>query len=98
MTRRRTYAVAFVAFVVILGGVAYWRSLYYPRNHPNIVLIIVDTLRPDHLPAYGYPRTTAPFLTQLSKNSAVFDAWSPTSWTKPAVATILTGLHPVRHQ
>src|SRR4029079_4522407 len=99
MTATRKFSlVAILALAVALGAVAYWRLIEFPRRHPNILLIIGDTLRADHLPMYGYSRPTAPFLTQMSRDSAVFDASSPTSWTKSAVATIMTGLHPVRHQ
>ena len=64
----------------------------------NVVLIVVDTLRQDHLKAYGYHRETAPTLSRLASEGVLWDGVSPTSWTKPAVASIFTGLHPVRHQ
>jgi arylsulfatase A-like enzyme len=63
-----------------------------------VVLVVVDTLRPDHLATYGYGRDTAPFLSALARQGAVFDGLSTSSWTKPATASLLTGLHPVRHQ
>lgn len=65
---------------------------------PNIVLVVVDTLRQDHLATYGYARDTAPFLGALARQGVVFDGLSPSSWTKPATASLLTGLHPLRHQ
>jgi arylsulfatase A-like enzyme len=64
----------------------------------NLVLIVVDTLRQDHLQAYGYRRETAPAFSRLAAEGVLWDGVSPTSWTKPAVASILTGLHPIRHQ
>jgi arylsulfatase A-like enzyme len=64
----------------------------------NVVIVLVDTLRQDHLQFYGYHRETAPTLGRLAAEGAVFDGISPTSWTKPAVASLLTGLHPLRHQ
>lgn len=70
-------------------------------SHPtplNLLLIVVDTLRQDHLQCYGYPRATAPTLCRLASEGAHLDAVSPTAWTKPAVASLLTGLHPLRHQ
>ena len=67
-----------------------------PRR--NLVLIVIDTLRRDHLATYGYGRDTAPALGRLAAEGAVLDGVSPTSWTQPATASILTGLHPVRHQ
>ena len=64
----------------------------------NLVLIVIDTLRQDHLRAYGYSRETGPTFTRLASEGVLWDGVSPTSWTKPAVASILTGLHPLRHQ
>ncbi len=68
-----------------------------PR-HPNVVLVMIDTLRPDHLPQYGYHQDTAPYLAELAGTSAVFaNAYSTSSWTAPAVASIFTGLYPPEH-
>jgi arylsulfatase A-like enzyme len=64
----------------------------------NLVLIVVDTLRQDHLPSYGYGRNTAPALSRLAAEGCQWDGISPTSWTKPAVASLVSGLHPLRHQ
>ena len=64
----------------------------------NMVLVVVDTLRSDHLSAYGYDRETAPVISWLAAEGVRWNGVSPTSWTKPAVASILTGLHPLRHQ
>ena len=63
-----------------------------------MVVVVIDTLRRDHLATYGYPRDTAPFLGELAREGAVFDGLSPSSWTKPSTASLLTGLHPLRHQ
>lgn len=69
-----------------------------PDERPDVALILIDTLRQDHLDLYGYPKETAPFLAELAKRSAVFDrAYSTSSWTAPATATVLTGLYPPRH-
>jgi arylsulfatase A-like enzyme len=70
------------------------------RGEPprSLLLIVVDTVRRDHLAAYGYERDTAPTLGRLAAEGAVLDGVSPASWTQPATATLLTGLHPVRHQ
>lgn len=64
----------------------------------NVVLIVIDTLRADHLPFYGYEKNTAPFLNELSARSVVFDrAYSASSWTSPATASIHTSLYPFQH-
>jgi arylsulfatase A-like enzyme len=69
-----------------------------PAEPDNVVLVVIDTLRRDHLPTYGYARQTAPFLDRLAREGAVLDGVSPSSWTKPSTASLLTGLHPLRHQ
>lgn len=69
-----------------------------PPHFQNLVLVMVDTLRSDHLPCYGYPRDTAPHLCQLAAEGWQLDAYPTSSWTKPSVASLLTGLQPQRHQ
>jgi arylsulfatase A-like enzyme len=87
------------ALALLLVGAGIWRVFFSPRRRPpNVVLVVVDTLRQDHLPTYGYARDTAPFLDSLARQGVVLDGISPASWTKPATASILTGLHPVSHQ
>jgi arylsulfatase A-like enzyme len=67
-------------------------------NLPNVVVIVIDTLRSDHLPFYGYDKNTAPFLNQLSKKSVLFEkTWSPSSWTAPATASLFTSMYPFQH-
>lgn len=59
---------------------------------------MLDTLRPDHLALHGYPLPTAPYLSSLAERSAVFEnAFSTSSCTAPAVASMFTGLYPTRH-
>lgn len=65
---------------------------------PNIVLIVLDTMRADHWPIYGYKNNTAPFISSLASKSVVFEnAWSPVSWTAPATTSIFTGVYPFQH-
>ncbi len=60
----------------------------------NVVVLLVDTLRADHLSLYGYPRPTSPFLESLAGESVVFDhARSQAGCTFPSVASILTSRH-----
>jgi arylsulfatase A-like enzyme len=67
-------------------------------RRPNVVVILVDTLRADHLPTYGYARDTAPFLQTLAREGVVFEnAWSTSSWTAPATASLFTSLYPQEH-
>jgi len=69
-----------------------------PKDAPNILVLVVDTLRADHLSLYGYDRPTSPNLEAIAKQGVMFDdAISPSSWTLPAHASMLTGLLPHEH-
>jgi len=63
--------------------------------HPNVLLVILDTVRAIDLSLYGYRLPTTPFLERLSGESVVFEqAYAPAPWTLPTHATIFTGLWP----
>lgn len=65
---------------------------------PSIVLIVMDTLRQDHLSCYGYKAGTTPALDSLAERGILFEnAYATASWTWPATASILTGLAPEAH-
>jgi arylsulfatase A-like enzyme len=69
------------------------RSASTPQN---VILIGVDTLRADHLGAYGYRRHTSPNLDRFARESLVFERCiTPTPRTTQAVASLMTGRHPV---
>jgi arylsulfatase A-like enzyme len=64
----------------------------------DVVLIVIDTLRADHLPLYGYPRATAPALDRLAREAVTYgDAISPGTWTTPAHGSLFTGRWPSFH-
>jgi len=66
---------------------------------PNLILITLDTLRADHLGAYGYPGATTPVLDRLAADGVVFmNAASTAPLTLPAHASVLTGQYPFRHR
>lgn len=67
-------------------------------DYQNLVVLVIDTLRSDHLPGYGYERDTAPFLTRLGREGLQLDGYAASSWTRASVASLLTGLHPQSHQ
>jgi hypothetical protein len=61
----------------------------------HVVVVVVDTLRADHLPVYGYARATAPFLTKLGNEGVVFErAVSTSSYTAEAISSLFTGYYP----
>ncbi len=65
---------------------------------PNVLLIVIDTLRADHLSAYGYARKTSPNLDRLAAEGVLYESCiSAASWTLPAHASLCTGLFPRDH-
>lgn len=68
------------------------------RDRPNIVLIIVDTLRADRLSCYGYTANASPHIDALAADGVLYrNMVAQSSWTKPSIATILTALYPSSH-
>lgn len=85
------------------GGVGAWAD---PRvlpvadaERPDVVLVILDTTRWDHLGAAGYDlRATSPVLDRWAQGATVYtNARAPSPWTAPSIASILTGLGPTLH-
>ncbi len=69
-----------------------------PPQRPNIVVYLIDTLRADHLGVYGYERPTSPNIDRFAADAVLFTAArAQSSWTRPAVVTLLTGLLPQSH-
>jgi len=65
---------------------------------PLVLMVVVDTLRPDHLGCYGYPRPTSPRIDAFAEGAVRFEnAFATTSWTKPSVPSIFTGKLPSGH-
>jgi arylsulfatase A-like enzyme len=70
-----------------------------PPAHPHIALIVIDSLRADHLGAYGYPVDTSPQIDALASTGVIFTrAIAPSSWTLPSTASLFTGRHPTEHR
>jgi len=68
------------------------------RPKPNVLLVTIDTLRPDHLTAYGYARATSPNLDRIAAEGVLFEtAYAPMSTTGPSHATLFTSRYPLGH-
>jgi len=66
-----------------------------PADSPNVLLIVLDTVRADHLSLYGYHRATTPNLDQLAKRGIRFEHVRATApWTLPSHASMFTGRWP----
>jgi arylsulfatase A-like enzyme len=105
---RRVVAVALAAlalvFVAVKGGS--WLSerrelARLPQassGAPNVLVIVVDTLRADHLSSYGYARPTSPNIDRLAQQGTLFEnAISTCSWSLPSHVSLLTGLYQFQH-
>jgi arylsulfatase A-like enzyme len=85
---------------LILGGdrIKQWREqdrLLPPAGSPNVLLIVLDTVRADHLSLYGYPRPTSPNLERLARRGIRFDqARAAAPWTLASHANLFTGRWP----
>lgn len=70
-----------------------------PAEAGNVLVIVVDTLRADHLPVYGNRDVKAPNIVALAQDGIVFEhAFANASWTRPSFASILTGRYPSSHR
>jgi len=74
--------------------------LYTPRRDTrNVVLISLDTLRPDHLGCYGYSRDTSPNIDALAQDSVLFlNTFATSPWTLPSHVSLMTSLNCINHQ
>ena len=82
--------------IVVLSAILY---LYF--NHkarPNIVIILIDALRKDHLGCYGYNKNTSPNIDAFAGEAVKFvDTVSTCSWTSPSIASLFTCLYVSSH-
>ncbi len=75
-----------------------WQRERSDIDHPNLVLIVIDTTRADRLGCYGYESGISPAIDALAERGALFErAYVPSPWTWPSTASILTGLTPPAH-
>ncbi|AKF09551.1 Choline-sulfatase [Sandaracinus amylolyticus] len=74
---------------------------HLPPEHQgagNVLVVVVDTLRADHLPSYGYESGRTPNLDAFAQDAIRFDqAFANASWTRPSFASIMTGRYPSSH-
>jgi arylsulfatase A-like enzyme len=67
-------------------------------GRPNVVFLVLDTVRRDHLGCYGYGRATTPNIDRLAADAVVYEnAVASAPWTLPSHASFFTGLPPSRH-
>jgi arylsulfatase A-like enzyme len=65
---------------------------------PNVLVIVVDTLRADHVSSYGYTRPTTPNLDRIARQGVLFEsAISTSSWSLPSHVSLVTGRYLFEH-
>ncbi len=87
-------------FCLCLSGAGYAFRLAPPASseQPNLIVIVLDTVRSDRLSRYGYFKKTSPTFDRLSEEGALFrEAKATSHWTLPSHASLFTGLLPLRH-
>jgi arylsulfatase A-like enzyme len=68
------------------------------KNPVHVIILLVDSLRPDHLSAYGYPLPTSPTIDRLAREGVLFEqCMAASTWTVPTHASLFTGLYPSSH-
>jgi hypothetical protein len=82
-------------------GLGAWIDPCQLQSHPRprtVLILMLDTMRADHVSAYGYKRLTTPALDGLAKGSLLFSrAFSPSSWTLPAHVSLFSGRDVLGH-
>jgi arylsulfatase A-like enzyme len=74
------------------------RAAPYVCRDCNVLLISMDTLRADHVGAYGHARPTTPNIDRIAERGVLFsNAISQSSWTRPAHMSMFTGMYPAEH-
>ncbi len=103
---RRAWGPALIISYAAILYVAYyqfWGHESVPKSRgkaegPNLVMVVLDTVRADRLSVYGYHRGTTPFLESLAAEGARFSyAYTASPWTLPSHASFFTGLFPSDH-
>ena len=96
--------VALLAFVGIQGSFYLVEQVGTSRlpaadaHIPNVLVLLVDALRADHVSSYGYLRTTSPNIDWIAGQGVLFEnAYSTSSWTQPSHASLLTGRYTYEH-
>lgn len=87
-----------VLTLVLIGSAHIAVCMSRPANSLNLIIITIDTLRPDHLGCYGYDSIKTPNIDGLADNGVLFsNAYSPVPLTFPSHVSMMTGQYPIRH-
>ncbi|MFN8059639.1 MAG: sulfatase-like hydrolase/transferase [Vicinamibacterales bacterium] len=97
-TGGRTWLVAGVALLAVAGAWAAWRTWPARSGARNVLVVTLDTMRPDHLGSYGYGPAQTPILDDLAARGARFaSATTVVPLTLPSHTSLFTGTFPGFH-
>jgi len=87
-----------LALVVVVGAASFALWRYSQMQHKNVLVLMFDTTRADHLGVYGYQRDTSPTIDRFARENVRY-AYTVTAapWTPPSVASMFTGAYPATH-
>lgn len=95
MRSREQQLVVLLSVILLVMFASLFAVILRPKRRINVILITVDTLRADHLGAYGYRRNTSPHLDRFAKEGIVFrQAFSHAPATNPSLSSLMTSLYP----
>jgi len=92
-------AAVIFSILVLINILNIGQKLFNSPSGPNVILIVPDALRADHLGCYGYSRPTSPQIDKFAADALFFEkAMSNSPWTKPSMGSIFTSMYPYEHQ
>lgn len=97
------YLIIFLCVLFLLSIKSIQKMTYNAVNSPickgcNIVLIVIDPLRADELPCYGYLKNTAPNICEFAQNNTLYkNTFSQSSWTLPSIMSLFSSQYPSNH-
>jgi len=96
---KRLISIFFISILIIFTPILFFK-LHLINNKPKyIIMVLADSLRPDHMGCYGYDKITTPFIDEKSKEALVFkSAFTTGSWTRSAIPSLFTGLYVFQHK
>ena len=97
------YLIIFLCALIFIGIKSTQKMTFNARNSPmckecNIVLIVIDPLRADALPCYGYIANTTPNICKFAENNTLYtNTFSQSSWTLPSIMSLFSSQYPSQH-
>ena len=96
----RTSVILILLLIILNAYLFISDRMLLPRERPNVIVLLVDALRANHLGIYGYERQTTPNIDRFARGQRTYvmtNAISQCSWTSPSVASFFSALYPSTH-